>query len=118
MAFVDDHSESIAATTGTTGSFQNQTDVVIDQPTCSIVCRRKRDMMAVIAEAGANQTFPSNDNAKRICKVNSLAAITGCFTSQKKRISDSASSESTINVIFKKTRRGVQERAGLPAQFH
>ena len=29
MAFVDDHSESIAATTGTTGSFQNQTDVVI-----------------------------------------------------------------------------------------
>ena len=102
MAFVDDHSESIAATTGTTGSFQNQTDVVIDQPTCSIVCRRKRDMMAVIAEAGANQTFPSNDNAKRTCKVNSLAAITGCFTSQKKRISDSACSESTINVIFKK----------------
>ena len=89
MAFVDDHSESIAATTAWyygLCSFQNQTDVVIDQPTCSIVCRRKRDMMAVIAEAGANQTFPSNDNAKRTCKVNSLAAITGYFTSQKKRI--------------------------------
>ena len=58
MAFVDDISESISATTGTTGSFQNQTNVVIDQPTCSIVCRRKRDMMAVLAEAKANQTSP------------------------------------------------------------
>ena len=47
------------------------------------------------------QTFSSNDSAKRTCKVNALAAFTGRLTSQKKRTSDSASSESTTNVIFK-----------------
>ena len=57
--------------------------------------------MAVLAEAEANQTFSSNDSAKRTCKVNALAAITGRLTSQKKRTSDSASSDSTTNVIFK-----------------
>ena len=118
MAFVDDFSESISATTGTTGSFQNQTNVVIDQPTCSIVCRRKRDMMAVLAEAGANQTFSSNDSAKRTCKVNALAAITGRLTSQKKRTSDSAFFRKHNKRNLQKPRRGVQERAGLPAKFH
>ena len=101
MAFVDNFSDLISVTTSTTGSLQNQINVVIDQPTCSIVCRRKRDMMAVLAEAEANQTFLSNDSAKRTCKVNALAAITGRLTSQKKRTSDSASLESTTNVIFK-----------------
>ena len=107
MAFVDDLSESILATIGTTGSFQNQTSVVIEQPTCSIVCRQKRDMMAILGEAQANQTFPSNDSVKSTCKVNAQAAIAGCLASRYKQTTDSTAvtSESKQTKSSKTTKR-------------